>query len=449
MISVVCVYSSEEILKDVLLRSLDTQTVKFELITLDNRDNRYTSAAEALNYGGGKAKGEYIMFVHQDLWLGSHSLLEDVEDILKSLPHLGVAGVAGMSEKGRSWEERVKFSVSAFDEACYEEIDRVAKPEEVQTLDECLLIVPGPVFSKLQFDEKVFDGWDCYGADYCLSVKQLGFKVYVIPASCSHSHTRRRAHQIWEFKGLLKYQKKLYAKHRKNYKTIHTWMEEVSWLNLRWRELSSCLGPPYLRLFPTFPITLKRELSGCNTVLDLGCGYGSPLQLFNIPFSVGVELFEPYLQESRRRGIHSQYIRADIRRVEFSPRSFDAVIAVEVLEHLTKQEGAELLGRMEQWARKKVIVATPNGCLCKGTYDNNPLQEHKSGWHVKELRGLGFKVFGIAGWKGLRGHKALIKYRPAFLWMRISDLTQKITYHYPKLAFQLLAVKRIDQANRR
>ncbi len=97
MISVVCVYSSEEILKDVLLRSLDTQTVKFELITLDNSDNRYTSAAEALNYGGGKAKGEYIMFVHQDLWLGSHSLLEDVEDILKSLPHLGVAGVAGMS----------------------------------------------------------------------------------------------------------------------------------------------------------------------------------------------------------------------------------------------------------------------------------------------------------------------------------------------------------------
>jgi len=74
--------------------------------------------------------------------------------------------------------------------------------------------------------------------------------------------------------------------------------------------------------------------------------------------------------------------------------------------------------------------------------DENPLQEHRSGWNTEELRGLGFKVFGIHGWKGLRGYKGSVKYRPAFLWCRISDLTQRITYHCPKLAFQLLATKR-------
>ncbi|MBA7656382.1 hypothetical protein ES703_64306 [subsurface metagenome] len=81
-------------------------------------------------------------------------------------------------------------------------------------------------------------------------------------------------------------------------------------------------------------------------MLDLGCGHHTPIQRCNIPFSVGVELFEPYLQDSKRRGIHSQYIKADVRRIEFKLKSFDAVIAVDVLEYLTKQEGAELLSKM-------------------------------------------------------------------------------------------------------
>jgi len=99
-------------------------------------------------------------------------------------------------------------------------------------------------------------------------------------------------------------------------------------------------------------------------------------------------------------------------------------------------------------ARKKVVVTTPNGYLEQDTYDENPLQEHRSGWSVQDLRKLGFNVFGISGWKGLRGYKGSVKYKPAFLWARISDLTQKITYHYPKLAFRLLAVKRVDDNGR-
>ena len=58
MISIVCVYNNERTLKNVLLKSLENQTVEFELITLDNRDNRFKSAAEALNDGGAKAKGD-------------------------------------------------------------------------------------------------------------------------------------------------------------------------------------------------------------------------------------------------------------------------------------------------------------------------------------------------------------------------------------------------------
>lgn len=192
-----------------------------------------------------KAKGDYIMFVHQDMWLGSDSWLEDAERVLASIPDLGVAGVAGQSEKGKNWEERCRWSISGEPGR----VGPVQKPEEVQTLDECLLIVPRSVFDKLKFDEKVFDGWDCYGADYCLSVKQLGLKAYVIPAPCSHN-TLRANYPIWEFKELLRFQKRLYLKRKSNYKHIYTWMGEVSWLNLKLRLLERFIAPLYVRLFP-------------------------------------------------------------------------------------------------------------------------------------------------------------------------------------------------------
>ena len=162
--------------------------------------------------------------------------------------------------------------------------------------------MPRSVFGRLKFDYKVFDGWHCYGADYCLSVIQLGLKAYVIPVFCCHSCIRRN------MEDLLKYQRRLYLKHRKNYKHIYTWMGEVSWLTLKLRLLHKFLSTLYVRIFPDVTIILRKELYGCDTVLDLGCGHHSIIQSFGIPFSVGVELFEPALQESKRKGIHSQYI---------------------------------------------------------------------------------------------------------------------------------------------
>lgn len=445
MISVVCVYNNEQTLSNVLLKSLANQTVEFELITLDNTDTRFKSAAEALNYGGLNVKGDYIMFVHQDVWLGYNSWLEEVEKILESILDLGVAGVAGMSEQSINGMTKYRYSIDVFDEEwCKAGNKPIRKPEIVQTLDECVLIVPRPVFAKIQFDETVFDGWDCYGTDYCLCVTQLGLKAYVIPAPCAHS-TLRACYYYWEFKELLKFHKKLYAKHRNNYNRIYTWMGEVSPLSLRWRTLMQLLTPVYMRLFPKFDISLlKKQLSGCTSVLDLGCGPKSPILRSNIPFSTGVELFEPSLQESKRRCIHNQYIKADIRRIEFKPKSFDAVVAIDVLQYLTKQEGTQLLNKMENWARNKVVLLTPNEYLGPDTYIDNPLQVYKSGWSVKELRDTGFRVRGINGWKRFGGYKNFMKFR-SFLWGTILDISQKMAYFYPRMARQLMAIKQIDE----
>lgn len=205
--------------------------------------------------------------------------------------------------------------------------------------------------------------------------------------------------------------------------------------------------PLYRKLFPNLVKYLKKELSNCNSVLDLGCGSNSLIQYCNVPFSIGVEKFEPHLKESKKKGIHNQYLKADITKIDFKPKSFDAVIAIDVLEHLSKEEGYALLKKIEKWVKKKIITFTPNGYVYQDNYDNNPFQEHKSGWNVEELKKLGFKVVGMNGWKKLRGYKASIKYKPQILWRIISDLTQKMVYYYPNLAFQLLAVKEIKEDN--
>ncbi len=59
---------------------------------------------------------------------------------------------------------------------------------------------------------------------------------------------------------------------------------------------------------------------------------------------------------------------------------------------------------MKKWARKKIIITTPNRYLWQDGYINS-MQEHKSGWTVEELQNLGFKVFGMNGWKNLRDIK--------------------------------------------
>jgi SAM-dependent methyltransferase len=438
MISIIVVYNNRQTLDEVLLESLKSQSVKFDIIAIDNTKGRFKSAAEALNYGGEKATGKYLMFVHQDVELDSNLWLENVEKLLDNIPDLGIAGVVGMSEKGSNNKERGRGYISDCGEI-WQWSNAVQKPEEVQTLDECLLIVPKTVFEKYKFDEKTFDGWHYYGADYCLSVRQMGLKAYVIPAFIYYRSLRSNS------KGLLEYQKRLYKKHQKNYRNIYTTTGEISKRKLILRTIQAFLHPFSAKLFTPWTEYLKKELSDCNTVLDLGCGYNSPIQYCNVHYSVGVELFEPYLQESQKKHIHNEYIKADIRNIEFKPKSFDAVLCSEVLEHLTKEEGYELIKKMEKWAIKKIIITTPNEYLWQDGYDNNPMQEHKSGWSVEELENLGFKVFGMNGWKKLKGYKGLIKYKPTFLWQRISDLTQKITYRYPKYAFQLFAIKKLKK----
>ncbi len=197
----------------------------------------------------------------------------------------------------------------------------------------------------------------------------------------------------------------------------------------------------FQKMFPHWSKHLEKDLADCSSVVDLGCGINSMLRYCDVTYKLGVDSYEPYLVESKAKGIHDDYIQADIRELILEPKSFDAVVLLAVIEHLSKEEGHAIIKKMEGWARKKVILTTTNGYLFQDDYDGNPLQEHKSGWDIKELRDLGFKVNGIFGWKPLRGYLGHPKCKPAFLWEVISEITQYVTYHYPRLAFIFYARK--------
>jgi hypothetical protein len=221
MISIVCVYNNRDVLNNWLLKGLKNQTVNYELIALDNTEGKYKSATEALNLGGWRARGKYIMFVHQDVDLSSNSWLEEVEKMLDDLHNLGIAGVAGKKDY-RGTMTNIKHGYPPEHAGSI----TIKKPEEVQTLDECLTIVPKSIFNVLQFDETVCDDWHLYAVDYCLSIKKLGFDAYAIPMFVYH-----RSHGYSIISGSENYQltlEKVWKKHKKHYKKIYTTMGDWS-----------------------------------------------------------------------------------------------------------------------------------------------------------------------------------------------------------------------------
>ena len=193
--------------------------------------------------------------------------------------------------------------------------------------------------------------------------------------------------------------------------------------------------------YPHIPHLLVTELKGATTILDLGCGrrnifagIGKARKNF---LSVGVDNDEMRLLEAKRSGIHDSYIQGDFMTMEFAPKSFDIVLAIDVIEHLSKEDGFCLIEKMESIAKSKVIIVTPNGFE---QIRGDKLREvHKCGWEIPEFRDRGYNVKGLWGLKILRPMRRYTVLWP--LWGITSGLTQKFTYFSPRVAGAIFAVK--------
>lgn len=434
MISVICVYNDEAALNRILIPSLQKQSVRHEFIPMNNTDSRWRSAASALNTGAARANGRYLMFVHQDVELESPDYLKAMENMLNAIPDLGIAGVIGMSPEGKTYEERLRGYISNCGQSWGKPI---SKPEPVQTLDECLLICPANNFEG--FDELTFDHWHCYGCDYALRMNEQNKGAYAVPGFIYH---RSKATNIDQ---LRRYHVRLFLKHHRYFPRIYATSSGLSWFNIFYIPAIPALAKLNHRLFPSWLEIAKQELQDCSSILDLGCGYNTPLQYMNLKAKLtGVEVFYPYLVESRKKALHHDYIHANLSQLDLPNKSYDAVFSSEVIEHLHHNDGLLLLNQMAKWARKKVIITTPNGWIDQNGYDDNPYQLHRSAWTPEELRRAGYHLYGMSGWKSLRKERGQLAIKPEFLGMRMAQLTGVVTRHIPELDFQLLGVKHVS-----
>jgi len=199
----------------------------------------------------------------------------------------------------------------------------------------------------------------------------------------------------------------------------------------------------YRKIFdPISYLSLLKKQINEGTLLNLGCGEGGPIVNLKLKnYRVGLDAFELYIRQAKEKDTHDEYILADIRYLPFKPKSFNTVLCIDVIEHLEKYEGYALLKTMEDMAKRKVIIFTPNGFLPQDEYDSNLLQVHKTGWTVNELKKLGYKCIGVSGLKYLRAHEAQLKFNEGilkYLNLLISDISEIIVLRSPKVAFQIL-----------
>jgi SAM-dependent methyltransferase len=195
-------------------------------------------------------------------------------------------------------------------------------------------------------------------------------------------------------------------------------------------------------------LAIRKALLGCKTVLDVGCGTSVISRELGVSHCVGIEGFRPTFEDALRLKTQDEIICGDIRNLTdyFKPGQFDACVALDVIEHLPKEEGLKLIRDMESIAKKKVVFFTPNGFLPQRQTADSDLQAHFSGWETEEMRGHGYDVFGLLGPKSLRGEYHLLKRRPKVFWGMVSALDQVVRiYRLPEKAAAILCVKTLSK----
>jgi SAM-dependent methyltransferase len=191
-------------------------------------------------------------------------------------------------------------------------------------------------------------------------------------------------------------------------------------------------------------LALRKVLLGCKTVLDIGCGAAPTLRQLGVSYCVGLEGYRPEFENARRLNTQDEIICDDLRNLThyFKPGQFDACIAMDVIEHLPKEDGLKLMSDMELIAKRKVVFFTPNGFLPQKQAADSDLQAHFSGWEVGEMKSHGYDVLGMLGPKSLRGEYHMLKHRPKVFWGMISTMDQIFRIHRrPEKAAAILCTK--------
>ena len=133
------------------------------------------------------------------------------------------------------------------------------------------------------------------------------------------------------------------------------------------------------------------------SILDVACGLSLKSKFIPAQIRVGVDIYDKYFDHIET-DVPYVVIKYDVRKLEeiFLPKSFDLVLALDIIEHLDKDESLSMIRQCEKIARKAVILETPKGYVPQNLditgHGGHEFQTHRCGWELAELQQMGYQT---------------------------------------------------------
>lgn len=201
---------------------------------------------------------------------------------------------------------------------------------------------------------------------------------------------------------------------------------------------------------------LRQCIGEANTILDLGCEDGRLLELLSNGKKwkvTGVDIFKKNVDAAAKREIFVKAIKGDVVKVSKQlikeKKKFDVVFCSQVIEHINRKDGEELLKLVDHLAKKRIFMGTPRGFMVQPEMflGDNPHMVHKSGWSQEDFEQRGYKVFGIGFgpvWSESGVGRKYTKF-DIFIAGILSYLFSPIVYFIPSLGAGMLCIKNIKK----
>jgi SAM-dependent methyltransferase len=174
-------------------------------------------------------------------------------------------------------------------------------------------------------------------------------------------------------------------------------------------------------------------------ILDVGFGYGEWGLMLRTrkkgnPYIVGIDIFKPYYDKQKPLRIYNEI--HNINALDYPKgvqETFDIILVSEVIEHIEKKEGYQLLSKLDTLCTSLLIVTTPRGETFHGkAVDENIHNCHISGWELQELQELGFNT-------------QTVDKTPLPKILRLVDKIRRFLFALPRHPQQIIAWKHIDR----